>query len=107
MSAVEIVKRFVEFSKDLISVYEKMIRYNDVLRIMSSKCSETLLRLSEELDAYRFGKFMQAYIQFAALLQSYKEKMFNFFELPVEEQEKILSELKEAVNMMENALQGV
>jgi len=65
------------------------------------------LRLSEELGAYRFGKFMQAYLQFAALLQSYKEKLFKLFELPVEEQEKIVNELKEAVIKLEEALQEV
>ena len=109
MSAVEAVRNFVKFCKDFVELYEKTMelkkKYGDILSVKTGKFAETLLQLGEELGYHRFGEFLQAYLLFVDLLIRYKEKLNNFYDLSVEEQERIVKELKDAISMMEAALQ--
>lgn len=101
MSIVEGFKELVEFYKAVLEIYEKRIvlqkNYPDIWKLKP----EAVLRLGDLLGHERFAVFMRGLL----MLEWIREKLTKFTELTLEEQEEVVAKFKEAVSLMENALQ--
>jgi len=107
MGVVEGFKELVRLYKAVLECYERHIAleksYPDVLRLKP----EAVLKLGELLGHERFLRFIQGLLVIAKLGGEAGEKLVSFTRLSPSEQEEIVAKLKEAVNLMESALNSV
>lgn len=107
MSIVEGFKELVKLYKAVLDCYEKHIMlqksYPDVLKLKP----EVVLKLGELLGHERFLVFLQGLLMVLRLGEEAREKLMNFTKLPLSEQEEIVVKLREAVSLMESALNSV
>jgi hypothetical protein len=103
LSIAEGFKELVKFLKAVLEMYERRIvlqkSYTDVWRLNP----EAILRLDELLGHERFTIFMRGLL----MLECVRDKIVNFSKLPPNEQEEVVAKLREAVNLMESALNSI
>jgi len=107
LSIVEGFKELVRLYKAVLECYERHTvlqkSYPDVLKLKP----EALLRLSEVLGYEGFARFLQGLLALVSLSAGHGEKLMNFTRLSPSEQEEIVAKLREAVNLMESALNSI
>jgi hypothetical protein len=106
LSIVEGFKELAKLYKAVLECYERHIAlqksYPDVLRLKP----ESLLELGKLLGHERFMQFMRGLLVLLKLGEEAGEKLMNFTRLSPSEQEEIVTKLKEAINLMESALES-
>ena len=107
MSIIEGFKELVKLYKAVLECYERHIvlqkSYPGVLKLEQ----EHLLRLDELLGHESFSRFMHGLLLVLKLGEEAREKLMNFTMLSPSEQEEIVAKLREAVNLMESALNSI
>jgi hypothetical protein len=102
---IEGFRELVKLYKAVLECYERHIAlqrsYTDVLGLKP----EAMLKLGELLGHERFIQFMRGLLAVAKLGGEAGEKLASFTRLSPSEQEEIVLRLKEAVSLMESALQ--
>jgi hypothetical protein len=102
---VEGFRELVKLYKAVLECYERHIvlqkSYPDVLRLKP----EAVLKLGELLGHESFTQFLRGLLVVAKLVEEAGEKLLNFTRLSPSEQEEIVAKLREAVSLMESALQ--
>jgi hypothetical protein len=103
LSIAEGFRVLIRLYRATIEVYENYIvlqkSYPDVWRLKP----EAILRLGELLGHERFATFMRGLL----MLEWIKDKVADFAKLPPNEQEEVVAKLREAVNLMETALNSI
>jgi hypothetical protein len=107
LSIVEGFKELVKLYKAVLECYERHIMlqktYPDVLKLKP----EAVLKLGELLGHESFTQFLQGLLAVVKLGEEAGEKLLSFTRLSPSEQEEIVTKLREAVNLMESALNSV